>query len=146
MNIITTIINNSFLCHLVERLNQDKHLYIFFHILICHNIRMSYTVLGKCIQINRRGGYIKKNVSALNKHSLMIQHTTVSKSRRREESEIIQMIVQINVGGKRGKLKKRWMDAILNEIDNNIMAVGVCEDNVGDRVKWKFRINVASHI
>ncbi|XP_050534488.1 uncharacterized protein LOC126901782 [Daktulosphaira vitifoliae] len=59
---------------------------------------------------------------------------------RREELEAIRTVIAMNVEGRRGRgrPKKRWKDA--NECDMRTADVSV--DDVGDRVKWKFRIRM----
>jgi len=60
---------------------------------------------------------------------------------RRENSEAVRTLMEVNVEGRRGRgrPKKKWLDAI--ECDMKI--AGVCVDDMGDRVKWKFKIQVA---
>jgi hypothetical protein len=60
---------------------------------------------------------------------------------RREESEAVRMVMNMNVEGKRerGRPKKKWLDVIKCDMKS----AGVCTEDVGDRAKWRFRTKVA---
>jgi len=51
------------------------------------------------------------------------------------------MVIGMNVEGRkgRGRPKKKW----LNAIGCDVRTAGECVDDVGDRVKWRFRTQVA---
>jgi len=58
---------------------------------------------------------------------------------RRENLESVRNVIEMNVKERRerGRLKK-WLD----EIGCDMKTTGVCVDDVGDRVKWRFRTQV----
>jgi hypothetical protein len=60
---------------------------------------------------------------------------------RREETKAVKVVMKMNVEGKRerGKLKKRWLDMIKNDM----RAVDVCVWDVENQDEWRFRTKVA---
>lgn len=61
---------------------------------------------------------------------------------RREKSEAIRTVMEMNVIGsrRRGRPKRRWLDAIMS----GMRTAGVFVDVVGNRVKWRFKTRVAN--
>lgn len=57
---------------------------------------------------------------------------------RREKSEAVGTVFEMNVEGKRGERKSRKKG--LDAIDSDMRIVGVCVDDVrDDRIIWRFR-------
>jgi len=58
---------------------------------------------------------------------------------RRENSEAVRTVMEMNVEG-RGRSKKKWLDTI----GCDMRTAGVCVDDMGDCVMWRFRTQVAN--
>jgi hypothetical protein len=60
---------------------------------------------------------------------------------RREETKAVRVVIKMKVEGKRrkGRLQKRWLDTI----ENDIRVVGVCVGGVENQDELKFRTRVA---
>jgi len=58
---------------------------------------------------------------------------------RTEDSEAVRIVMAIIIEGRKGRPMKNW----LNVIKCDMAIVGVCVDDVGDWVKWRFRTKVA---
>jgi len=58
---------------------------------------------------------------------------------RRENSEAVRMVMEMNVEGRRGRPKKKWLDAF----ECDMRTAGVCVDDVGGRVKCEGLAQVA---
>jgi len=57
----------------------------------------------------------------------------------REEMEVVRTVMIINVEGRRGKLKKWW----LNTIESDMRAAGVCPRDVEGRDKCSSKTRVS---
>ncbi|VVC36809.1 Hypothetical protein CINCED_3A011313 [Cinara cedri] len=59
---------------------------------------------------------------------------------RRENLEAVSIKMKIAVEEKKGRerSKNRWLDTV----ENGMRTMGVCENEVGDRVKWQFMMKV----
>lgn len=55
-----------------------------------------------------------------------------------ENSRAVRTVVEMNVERRRGRPMKKW----LNAIDCDTRINGVCVEDVGDCVKWRFRTKV----
>jgi len=53
---------------------------------------------------------------------------------RREKSEAIRTVMEMNIDGRRGRPKKKWV----NTIEEDMSTDGVYVEVVGDRAKWRF--------
>lgn len=49
------------------------------------------------------------------------------------------VVIKMNVEGKRGRPKKRWLDTI----ENDMRSFGMCIEDMENREKWMFRTKVA---
>ncbi|KAL4092493.1 hypothetical protein QTP88_026994 [Uroleucon formosanum] len=58
---------------------------------------------------------------------------------RREETSAVRKVLKMNVEGKRGRPKKRWLE----NIEKGIKVVGVYIGDVKNRYKWRLRTIVA---
>jgi hypothetical protein len=60
---------------------------------------------------------------------------------RQEETNVVKVVMKMNIEAKRrrGRLKKRWLDSI----ENDMRAIGVCKGDVENLNKWRFRTRVA---
>jgi len=57
---------------------------------------------------------------------------------RRENSETVRKVMEMNVKGRRRRPKKKLLDTI----GCDMRIAGVCVDDVRDRVNWRLRIQV----
>jgi len=53
---------------------------------------------------------------------------------RREEPEAVRTVMEMNIGGRRGSPKNKWLNGI------GTRTVGVCVNDVDDRAKWRTRV------
>jgi hypothetical protein len=49
---------------------------------------------------------------------------------KREETKAVKVVMKINVEGKKGRPKKKWLDTI----ENYMKTVGVCVEDVENKV------------
>lgn len=61
---------------------------------------------------------------------------------RREETETLRSVIRMNVGRRRGRLKKRWFDTI----DKDVRTADMCVGNVEDCDKSMSKLKVTDSI